>query len=38
MARYREKLNASGLTGAERSACLQALEGGLIGTTYLEDE
>ncbi|MGB5339641.1 MAG: biosynthetic arginine decarboxylase [Gammaproteobacteria bacterium] len=38
MARYREKLNASGLTGAERSACLQALEGGLTGTTYLEDE
>ena len=38
LARYREKLNGAGLTGAERSACLQALEGGLTGTTYLEDE
>jgi len=38
LARYREKLNAAGLSGAERSACLQALEGGLTGTTYLEDE
>ncbi|MGD2138235.1 MAG: biosynthetic arginine decarboxylase [Gammaproteobacteria bacterium] len=38
LARYREKLNAAGLDGAERSACLQALEGGLSGTTYLEDE
>ncbi|MDH3979017.1 MAG: biosynthetic arginine decarboxylase [Gammaproteobacteria bacterium] len=38
MARYREKLNAAGLTGAERSMCLQALEGGLAGTTYMEDE
>ena len=38
LARYREKLNSAGLTGAERSACLQALEGGLTGTTYLEEE
>jgi arginine decarboxylase len=38
LARYREKLNVAGLHGAERSACLQALEGGLTGTTYLEDE
>jgi arginine decarboxylase len=38
LARYREKLNAAGLTGVERSTCLQALEGGLTGTTYLEDE
>jgi arginine decarboxylase len=38
MARYREKLNAAGLKGAERAACLQALEGGLTGTTYMEDE
>jgi arginine decarboxylase len=38
MARYREKLNAAGLKGAERAMCLQALEGGLTGTTYLEDE
>jgi arginine decarboxylase len=38
LARYREKLNAAGLGGAVRSACLQALEGGLTGTTYLEDE
>ncbi len=38
MARYREKLNAAGLTGAERSMCLQALEGGLTGSTYMEDE
>jgi arginine decarboxylase len=38
LARYREKLNSAGLGGAERSACLQALEGGLTGTTYLEDE
>ena len=38
LARYREKLNRAGLGGAERAACLQALEGGLTGTTYLEDE
>jgi arginine decarboxylase len=38
LARYREKLNRAGLKGAERTACLQALEGGLTGTTYLEDE
>lgn len=38
LARYREKLNSAGLAGAERSTCLQALEGGLTGTTYLEDE
>jgi arginine decarboxylase len=38
MARYREKLNAAGLKGAERTMCLQALEGGLTGTTYMEDE
>jgi arginine decarboxylase len=38
MARYREKITAAGLTGFERSACLQALEGGLSGTTYLEEE
>ena len=38
LARYREKLNSAGLAGAERSACLQVLEGGLTGTTYLEDE
>ncbi len=38
MARYREKLNAAGLKGTERAACLQALEGGLTGTTYMEDE
>jgi arginine decarboxylase len=38
LARYREKLNAAGLSGVERSTCLQALEGGLTGTTYLEDE
>jgi arginine decarboxylase len=38
MARYREKINAAGLAGAERSMCLQALEGGLTGTTYMEDE
>jgi len=38
MARYREKLNAAGLKGAERTLCLQALEGGLTGTTYMEDE
>ena len=38
MARYREKLNAAGLKGAERAACLQALEGGLFGTTDMEDE
>jgi arginine decarboxylase len=38
MARYREKINAAGLTGAERGMCLQALEGGLTGTTYMEDE
>jgi len=38
LARYREKINAAGLGGAARSACLQALEGGLTGTTYLEDE
>jgi arginine decarboxylase len=38
MARYREKLNAAGLKGVERAACLQALEGGLFGTTYMEDE
>jgi len=38
MARYREKLNAAGLKGTERAACLQALEGGLFGTTYMEDE
>ncbi|MEZ5541075.1 MAG: biosynthetic arginine decarboxylase [Pseudomonadota bacterium] len=38
MARYREKLNAAGLKGAERAMCLQALEGGLTGTTYMEDE
>jgi len=38
MARYREKLNAAGLEGAERAMCLQALEGGLTGTTYMEDE
>jgi arginine decarboxylase len=38
MARYREKLNAAGLKGADRAACLQALEGGLFGTTYMEDE
>jgi len=38
MARYREKLNAAGLKGAERTLCLQALEGGLAGTTYMEDE
>ena len=38
MARYREKITAAGLTGLERSTCLQALEGGLSGTTYLEEE
>jgi arginine decarboxylase len=38
MGRYREKLNAAGLKGAERATCLQALEGGLFGTTYMEDE
>lgn len=38
MARYREKLNAAGLKGVERAAYLQALEGGLTGTTYMEDE
>ncbi len=38
MARYREKLNAAGLEGRERSQYLQALEGGLTGTTYMEDE
>jgi arginine decarboxylase len=38
IARYREKLNAAGLSGAERSLYLQALEGGLTGTTYMEDE
>ncbi|MGB5540490.1 MAG: biosynthetic arginine decarboxylase, partial [Gammaproteobacteria bacterium] len=38
MARYREKFNAAGLKGAERAMCLQALEGGLTGTTYMEDE
>jgi len=38
MARYREKLNAAGLRGAERAMCLQALEGALAGTTYMEDE
>ena len=38
MARYREKITAAGLTGLERTACLQALEGGLSGTTYLEEE
>jgi arginine decarboxylase len=38
MARYREKITAAGLTGLERTICLQALEGGLSGTTYLEDE
>ncbi len=38
LARYREKLNAAGLKGAERAACLQALEGALTGTTYMEDE
>ncbi|HYQ71329.1 MAG TPA: biosynthetic arginine decarboxylase, partial [Gammaproteobacteria bacterium] len=38
MARYREKITAAGLTGLERTSCLQALEGGLSGTTYLEDE
>ena len=38
MARYREKITAAGLTGLERTACLQALEGGLRGTTYLEEE
>jgi len=38
MARYREKIAAAGLSGLERTACLQALEGGLSGTTYLEEE
>jgi arginine decarboxylase len=38
LARYREKLNAAGLKGAERTLCLQALEGALTGTTYMEDE
>jgi len=38
MARYREKIAAAGLTGLERTACLQALEGGLSGMTYLEEE
>jgi arginine decarboxylase len=38
MGRYRERLNAAGLKGAERATCLQALEGGLFGTTYMEDE
>ncbi len=38
MARYREKLNAAGLKGPERAMYLQALEGGLTGTTYMEDE
>jgi arginine decarboxylase len=38
MARYREKLNAAGLTDAERNMYLQALEGGLTGSTYMEDE
>jgi arginine decarboxylase len=38
LARYREKINAAGLVGVERTACLQALEGGLTGTTYMEDE
>ncbi len=38
LARYREKLNAAGLEGRERSQYLQALEGGLTGTTYMEDE
>ena len=38
MARYREKITAAGLTGLERTTCLQALEGGLSGMTYLEEE
>jgi len=38
IARYREKVRAAGLEGKERAACLQTLEGGLSGTTYLEDE
>ncbi|MGD2056594.1 MAG: biosynthetic arginine decarboxylase [Gammaproteobacteria bacterium] len=38
LARYREKVAAAGLTGRERTACLQALEGALFGTTYLEEE
>ena len=33
-----ETASDSGLTGLERTTCLQALEGGLFGTTYLEDE
>jgi arginine decarboxylase len=38
LARYREKVAAAGLTGSERTTCLQALEGALFGTTYLEEE
>jgi arginine decarboxylase len=38
MARYREKITAAGLSGLERTTCLQALEGGLSGTTYLEED
>ncbi len=38
VARYREKVRAAGLEGKDKAACLQALEGGLSGTTYLEDE
>ena len=38
IARYREKVRAAGLEGKEKAACLQTLEGGLSGTTYLEDE
>jgi arginine decarboxylase len=38
IARYREKVRAAGLEGKDKTACLQALEGGLSGTTYLEEE
>jgi arginine decarboxylase len=38
IARYREKVRAAGLEGKDRAACLQVLEGGLSGTTYLEEE
>jgi len=38
IARYREKVRTAGLKGKEKNDCLQALEGGLSGTTYLEEE
>ena len=38
IARYREKVRAAGLQGKDKAACLQALKGGLSGTTYLEEE